>query len=168
MVSRCVARGTRYSARGVTVCERWRQSFDAFLRDMGERPSRAHSIDRIDNDGHYEPGNCRWATAKEQANHRRTSHLVTLDGRTQTVAQWADELGLKYMTVYHRIERGWPPERALVSSMRHTRQIRWRGEERSLPQWAEALGIKYATIVFRLRKGWSVDRAFSTPTGGGQ
>ena len=95
-----------YGGRGVTVCERWLQGSDGkagfacFLDDMGKRPSKQHSVDRIDCNGNYEPDNCRWATMKEQSNNRRNNVLLTFDGRTQTVAQWAREWGKNVKALY--------------------------------------------------------------------
>lgn len=94
-----------YGGRGISVCERW-LSFENFLADMGRRPSRKHSIDRINNDGHYEPGNCRWATQKVQANNQRRSIRLYHHGRRITVAQIADRLGLSRMAVMLRLRRG--------------------------------------------------------------
>ena len=78
----------RYGGRGITVCDRWRQSFELFAADMGERPVGT-SIDRIDNSRGYEPGNCRWATREEQRRNQGRSHLVEFRGRVQPIAAWA-------------------------------------------------------------------------------
>lgn len=94
-----------WGGRGITVCERWQQSFLAFLEDMG-LPEPGQSIDRIDNDGNYEPGNCRWASVSEQLNNTRRTHFITRDGRSQSIAQWARELGVKPPTIHKRLGRG--------------------------------------------------------------
>jgi hypothetical protein len=83
-----------YYERGIRVCERWAKSFEAFLEDMGPRPGPGYSLDRIDNNGNYEPGNCRWATATEQQNNSRHNHLLTLNGVTRTICAWAKEIGM--------------------------------------------------------------------------
>ena len=102
-----------YGGRGISTCERW-QSFEAFRDDMGEPPSRAHSIDRIDNDGNYEPSNCRWATAKEQGRNRRNLIMVEFNGSNVCLAEAAERAGLNYATVYQRIfKHGWSVARAL-------------------------------------------------------
>ena len=101
-----------YGGRGITVCDRW-QKFENFLEDMGE-PWKGMSIDRIDVNGNYELSNCRWATKKEQANNTRRNHLLTLNGRTQTMTQWAEEIGIKSPTLRHRLRAGWSIERALT------------------------------------------------------
>lgn len=103
-----------YGGRGITICERWLNSFENFLADMGRRPSKRHTIDRINNDGNYEPGNCRWATRLEQNNNARSNIRITHNGKTQTVAQWAREFGIKYKTLLTRIHNGVSIELALI------------------------------------------------------
>lgn len=102
-----------YGGRGIDYCPRW-DKFEAFLSDMGER-KEGLSLDRIDNDGNYEPGNCRWATRKEQSLNKRSNVYIEYDGKNQTIKEWSDELGLKYMTLSSRIKRGWSYERALTT-----------------------------------------------------
>jgi hypothetical protein len=101
-----------YGGRGIKVCDRWQNSFESFFADMGARPPK-HSIDRIDPNGNYEPGNCRWATQREQMNNRRCNRFVEIDGKTQTLATWLRESGLKPSTYQDRIVRGWDIERAI-------------------------------------------------------
>lgn len=106
----------RYGGRGIKVCQRWsvgRNAALVFMQDMGPRPSPAHSIDRIDNDGNYEPGNCRWATAKEQARNRRSNRIVVLFGDRMALAEAVERLGLDYRTVKARLRLGWSTDRAL-------------------------------------------------------
>ena len=100
-----------YLDRGVKVCKRW-HAFRNFLEDMGE-VSGGMSLDRIDNDGDYEPTNCRWATMEQQMNNTRMNRFLTFKGKTQTISQWSQELGIKVLTLFKRIERGWTTERAL-------------------------------------------------------
>lgn len=120
MIARCTkpknASYARYKAAGITVCERWR-TFDHFLADMGERPD-GKTIERIDNNGIYEPSNCRWATMKEQANNRRTTVRLEYGGRTLLLSEWAKELGLKPDALSHRIRAGWSMERVMTEPRR--------------------------------------------------
>lgn len=95
-----------YGGRGITVCQRWMDSFEAFIEDVGERPSTEHSIDRIDNDKGYEVTNVRWATKQEQANNRRTNVEVTYNGETKTLAAWAREVGITPEGVAYRHKHG--------------------------------------------------------------
>lgn len=94
----------RYGGRGIKVCPEWRESFLAFYRDMGERPD-GMTLERIDGDGDYTPGNCTWASIKDQANNRCDNRYVEHDGVVLTIAQLADKLSLNYETLYSRIRR---------------------------------------------------------------
>lgn len=94
-----------YGGRGIAVCKRW-MTFENFLADMGLKP-KGKSLDRIDPNGNYEPGNCRWATSKEQARNVSNIRTITHNGKTQTIAAWADDLGVKVCTLHMRLFRGW-------------------------------------------------------------
>src|SRR3990167_470601 len=98
--------------RGISVCARW-ADFSAFLLDMGNRPSRQHSIDRVNNDGNYEPGNCRWATRKEQSNNQSRNVRLTFNGKVMTISQWSEEIGIDPKTLWQRHRAGWEPSRSL-------------------------------------------------------
>lgn len=95
-----------YGGRGIQMCERWRTSFETFLADMGERP-KGRSLDRFpDMNGHYEPSNCRWATAAQQGRNTRKVRLVTHNGQTMTLTEWAQVIGMSHNTIRKRLNRG--------------------------------------------------------------
>lgn len=102
----------KYGGRGITVCERW-LDFRNFLADMGPRPD-GMTIDRIENNGNYEPGNCRWATPTEQAFNTRRNRSITYNGITRSLTQWAELYGIKFGTLWQRLEKGWPMDIALT------------------------------------------------------
>lgn len=121
MIHRCFSdRGDdfkRYKSRGITVCERW-MVYDNFLKDMGRRPSPKHSLDRIDNDGNYEPGNCRWATKSDQAKNTRRTRILTVDGVSKSMKDWAILVGVPYGAIQARLNRGWSHEKAVLAPLR--------------------------------------------------
>ena len=113
-----VRRKPEYVGRGIEVCVRW-QHFENFLADVGPTPSAAHWVERIDNDGHYEPSNVRWATIVEQTRNRRTTRRLTVDGVTHSLAEWAELVGIPSGTIRSRIAReGWPHDRAVLTPVR--------------------------------------------------
>ena len=94
-----------YGKRGISVCDRWKNSFENFLEDMGECAENL-SLDRIDNNGNYEPSNCRWANITTQLNNTRLNHHISINGKQYTIAQGARLAGIKYQTFYNRVTRG--------------------------------------------------------------
>jgi hypothetical protein len=103
-----------HGARGIKVCDRWLQSFKAFLEDMGPKPDKRMSLERRDNDKGYEPGNCYWATLVQQARNRRNNRMITANGQTKCVAEWAEITGIKSGTIRTRLKIGWSAEEALT------------------------------------------------------
>jgi hypothetical protein len=113
----------RYGGRGISVCPQWDhpQGFQQFIADMGRRPPECVSIDRINNDGNYEPGNCRWATRKEQQRNTNYNRMLTAFGTTKCLAEWLEEYPMPYNTLYNRLERGWTGEKALTQPRKVSR-----------------------------------------------
>ena len=118
----------RYGGRNIKVCKRWLKDdigFQNFLKDMGRCPDNKRSLDRYpNNDGDYKPSNCRWADDKEQSNNRSSNLLVTIEGVTKNVSQWAIILGMSSSLIYARINKlGWHPRKALTAPIRKINRI---------------------------------------------
>ena len=105
----------QYGGRGIVVCDRW-HSFESFLQDMGPKPSSKHSLDRWpDNDGNYQPGNCRWATLSQQARNKSNTWIVVFRGETLPLVEFCERMGLRAATVKQRIKKGWSVDLALTT-----------------------------------------------------
>jgi hypothetical protein len=105
-----------YGGRGIYVCDRWRDSFENFLEDMGERPFPRAELDRLDNDGPYSPDNCKWATRRENMAHTRCSPTLTARGQTKTLQQWSAESGVNAGCIMQRVRSlGWDHEKAIFT-----------------------------------------------------
>jgi hypothetical protein len=104
----------RYGGRGISVCQRWRDSVEAFVADMGPRPSTHHSVERKNNNGNYEPSNCKWGTDIEQGRNRRNNRLITINDETLCLSAWIERLGVNRDTFYWRVNQGWSEQEALT------------------------------------------------------
>jgi hypothetical protein len=171
MKSRCLNPSNkdyrRYGGRGITVHPAWQADyakFAAYVRGaIGERPTSKHSLDRIDNNAGYAPGNLRWATAKEQAWNRRGLKILTHHGRGEPQAEWARTIGLPKSTLYNRLCRGWSDADAIDTEVQEEILLTYLGRTQNLSQWANELGIAVLTLYGRivLRK-WSIEKALTT------
>lgn len=121
----------RYGGRGISVCDEWRENTQAFIDwSLSHGYADNLTIDRIDNDGNYEPGNCRWITRQEQQHNKSSNVLLTYNGKTQDLKQWADELGICYLTLWQRYKAGWDTKKII---------------EEPVHEWC---GNRYPEIVF--------------------
>lgn len=158
----------KYGGRGIKICDRWLNSFEAFRDDMGPRPPGT-SLERIDNDGDYEPGNCRWATQVEQS--RNTSRVRVLEafGRKQCLAAWAEEFNLSKDTIARRLRRGWPLEE-ILNGPQLSRELAFRSG-RKLAEWMKANGYNdrafaekvgcAPSMISKYRKGHRIPNRFT-------
>lgn len=154
-----------YGGRGITVCQEWRESFEAFARDMGPTHQADRTIDRINNDGNYEPDNCRWATALEQGRNKRNNRLLTFNGQTMPVSAWVEQTGISKGAIQGRLRAGWPVDRVLTEpeQSRNKDALTINGETLPVAVWAKRSGITATSIRARLDRGWSPERAVNQP-----
>lgn len=158
----------RYGGRGIGICAEWRDAGNFCRWALANGYQRGKTIERVNNDGWYAPTNCTWADRVIQARNRRTSRLITYQGRTQSVAAWSEELGIPYRTLYERLRRGTPVERAFQPTMTSTVGLfEANGETHTLMEWAKLSGIHPTTISHRLAGGWSPSRAVTQPNSRG-
>ena len=144
----------RYGGRGISVCDRW-SSFELFFEDMGERP-RGTSIDRIDVNGNYDPANCRWATAKQQARNRANAKWITVDGEQMTINDAASRYGLDASTIARRLNRGMSEqEAAKTAPMTKRTVLTIYGVHGSIKDWCFIAGVKVSVVRQRLSAGWT-------------
>ena len=148
-----------YGGRGITVCQRWRRSFKAFITDVGARPPGL-TLERLDNDGNYSPSNVAWRSRRDQSRNRRGNRRVTANGRTAVLADW----GIPRSTINNRLKRGWSEERAVTQPPPQRR-----GQHSLMPagSFAECQlrGLNWWTVKSRVTRGWSYERALNTPIG---
>jgi hypothetical protein len=156
-----------YGGRGITICERWANNFEAFLLDMGEPPTEYHSLDRIDVNGNYEPGNCRWATSKEQNRNKRTNVTYEYNGQQYFLIELAEKFKIPFSTLAGRIiTLKWSVKKAVetpVASYKKDPVFVWDGQARTIASLAKEYGVDYQLVRNRVANGWDIKDALLKP-----
>lgn len=154
----------RYGGRGISVCDKWNTSFADFIADVGEAPSRGAILDRIDNDGNYEPGNVKWSTPTDSTNNRGVTRHVIVDGVRVPVEEAAKRLGCTGSALRDRLRRGWNEKQAGRKPTKQPRYYTINGQRMTPTQWARARGLPPATVNSRLRRGLTIEEALTSPS----
>ena len=157
---------SRYGGRGITVCDRWRYSFQHFLDDMGECPPEL-TLERRNTNGNYTPSNCVWDTEKVQSRNRSSNHLLEFNGESRPICEWAEIVNINESTILTRIKMGWTVNNALTRKARKPTRFRMFGRTKTIYGWWKESGIRVNTVLGRIKLGWSLKRALTTlPKGG--
>lgn len=177
MKDRCLNKDNKYyssyGGRGITVHPEWVDNFQSFYDHIGPRPHPSSSVDRIDNNKGYVPGNVRWASHIQQVRNTRQNRMIEWNGEVKTLGAWAEELAMSSRTLQTRLSRGWTVDRALGTPIRQQKSRRGGlvagGRMMSLPEWEATTGIPFKTILMRVDElGWSPEDAVSLPIRGGK
>lgn len=147
-----------YGARGITVCEEWRNSFEKFLEDMGEKPDKSYTLDRIDNSQNYCKDNCKWSSKIEQSNNTRKNVFIEYNGEKLTLAQWSEKLGINKQTLKTRYNQGWSIEKMFsTTNSKMTENVKLKilelnKQDYTLKQISEQVGFSQQAISKYLKK----------------
>ena len=150
----------RYGGRGIVMAPEWRDSFEQFFNDLGPRP-QGTSIERIDNNKGYFPGNCRWATYREQARNKRNTRIVYIENEGMTRGEASERFSIGSGTIAWRDSNGRKGAALIAPPQRQPQQITVNGESYSIKDLAIKTGIAHHTLATRINRGWSVDRALT-------
>lgn len=155
----------RYGGRGIKVCEEWSDNTESFIQwSLDNGYQEGLSIDRIDNNGNYEPSNCRWTTMKEQQNNRSNNIVLEYNGEYRGLREWSEILELDYEIIKDRYYKGWSPTDILERRKdSHFRTLTLHGETKLLTEWSKILGINKGTLWYRYEHGWSDDHIIDSP-----
>ena len=168
----------KYGGRGIKVCDEWlgkdgAKNFAEWAYANGfdeNKHQKEQSIDRIDVNGNYEPKNWRFTNAKVQANNRTNTIILEFQGKSQSLQEWADELGISESTIRWRLNKGYSTEKALTTKVRKTvrqgkKYLTHKGNTKTVSEWARYLGIDSKILYTRLKRGWTIEKTLETPVG---
>lgn len=157
MIDRCTKPNhkwwPRYGGRGIQVCAEWREDFMNYARDVGLPPDPAFDLDRIDNDGNYEPGNVRWVPTRINMRNNSRNVPVTINGVTKLCCEWAEEIGISRAAFTYRVQRGWTGQELLMAPQQKVKSTTINGVTKTNMQWCREIGITIVGFNARLRAG---------------
>lgn len=158
MKARCSSatyKNTYYQLNGIKVCDRWQNSFENFLKDMGNIPDNDYSIERIDYMKDYCPENCKWIKASEQSKNRRNVLIYTYKGKSMILKDWAKYFNINYTTLYNRIFRQKIPFEDAIKKDYYNRLVKINGIERTVTEWCNFYNLHVGDVLSRISRGWS-------------
>ena len=153
-----------YGERGITICDEWKNDFFTFKNwALNNGYSENLTIDRIDVDGNYEPINCKWSTAKEQANNRTNTVLLTYNNLSLTINEWSEKMNLNPNTIRSRMDKGWTVEEILTNPIKcEPIVLVYNGEKKTVSEWSDYTGIDKSILKNRYSRGWSTEKILTT------